>query len=104
MGIDQAIIHQRTILEMSTPDPVDVRNMQCFYDSAIMNQGNTLIGADRDICGTVLAQNSHSPELVVLRPREGVDPFLARCRGMRSRFGKCLRRRGGRSRIRGLES
>ncbi|KAH3943296.1 hypothetical protein HBH70_118080 [Parastagonospora nodorum] len=72
---NQAIIHQRTILEMSTPDPADVQNMRCFYDSAMMNHGNTLIGADRDVWGTVLAQNSHSPELVVLRPREGVDPF-----------------------------
>jgi len=60
---------------MEMPDPVDVRNMQCVYDSAMMNHGNTLIGADRDVWGTVLEDNSHSPELVVLRPREGTDPF-----------------------------
>ncbi|KAH4116562.1 hypothetical protein HBH47_166270 [Parastagonospora nodorum] len=72
---NHAIIQQRAILQMEMPDSVDVRNMQCFYDSAMMNHGNTLIGADRDIWGTVLEENSHSQELIVLKPREGTDTF-----------------------------
>jgi hypothetical protein len=60
---------------MQDPDPVDVRNMQCFYDSKMMNDGDTLTGPDRDIWGTVLEKDSHSKELVVLKPRVGTDTF-----------------------------
>jgi hypothetical protein len=60
---------------MQDPDPVDIRNMQCFYDSKMMDDDDTLTGPDREIWGNVLEKGSHNKELVVLKLRVGTDPF-----------------------------
>jgi hypothetical protein len=45
---------------MAESDPTDITNMDCFYDSAMMNNGDTLTGPDCDVWGTVLAEDSHA--------------------------------------------
>lgn len=57
------------------PDPYDLKNMQRFMCSEKMNYNTVLHGCDMDIWGTILRENSHSNELVVLRAREGPDSF-----------------------------
>ncbi|KAF1917578.1 hypothetical protein BDU57DRAFT_528173 [Ampelomyces quisqualis] len=87
---NHTLIQQCTILRMEEPDPVDIRNMQAFYDGASMNHGDTLIGPNCDIWGTILEKDSHSKELVVLRAREGKTRSLESSHFFRSRCTSSL--------------
>lgn len=60
---------------MQKPDDYDLRNMQSFLGNKMMGHGNALNGPDMDIWGSLLYPEKHSQELVVLKAREGSDPF-----------------------------
>jgi hypothetical protein len=66
---------------IENPDMYDLRNMQCFLGSAKMANGGALIGPDSEIWGTLLRENSHSRELLVLKAREGGDSFSRKLSG-----------------------
>ncbi|KAF2475307.1 uncharacterized protein BDR25DRAFT_350697 [Lindgomyces ingoldianus] len=84
---------QAKVYDLQGPDQWDLRDLQRFLQTPEMGP-LALIGDDAMIWGSVTNPNSHSNDLVALRPRKKGDPFsgwlavksataLIRCGGVR---------------------
>lgn len=71
---DHTLIQQQTVLQMSSPDPIDLNDIQCFIASDVMGL-EPFLGPDKNTWGTYEDKNSFSKELVCLRGRDPTDSF-----------------------------
>ncbi|KAH3910054.1 hypothetical protein HBI56_128100 [Parastagonospora nodorum] len=61
--------------KMASPDACNITNMQRFTCRDLIKYKNVLFGFDMDTWDTILEEDSHSKELVVMRGREAPDTF-----------------------------
>lgn len=72
--VDEALIQQSVIHRFPEPDKWDLNYIQHFLATKDMGP-LALIGDDATIWGSTLAPDSHSPDLVALKPRQKEDAF-----------------------------
>ncbi|KAF2748370.1 hypothetical protein M011DRAFT_400388 [Sporormia fimetaria CBS 119925] len=71
---DHALIQQHTILKMSPPDVLDLKDLQ-HYIACDQFGIQYLAGIEEEVWGSYDEPNKHSDELICLRPREHTDVF-----------------------------